>query len=128
VNRVFQQPEGLIIIEVVGDQTADSVTEMGEKLATYSTRLRVEGKPVCALDDLTRIGEASPEARAVVAKLAKNLDFDRCAMVGDGSVWMRHSTNLMLRAIGRSNVRYFSRHEPALRWLAEVAPTVMSHS
>jgi len=34
-------------------------------------------------------------------------------MVGDGTLAMRYGTNLMLRAIGRSNIRYFGGLETA---------------
>ena len=42
---------------------------------------------------------------------------DRAVMVGNSSLALRYGTNLMLRAIGRSNTRYMSDLEAAQRWL-----------
>jgi UDP-N-acetylmuramyl pentapeptide synthase len=69
------------------------------------------------LDDLKRMGETNSAARAEVARLAKTLDFDRCAMLGEANPMMRYGTNLMLRAIGRSNVKFFASQDAALMWL-----------
>jgi len=117
VNNVYIDPESMLQIAVIGDQTADSVREMGEKLALYARQLREEGKPVLVLDNLLKMGATTSEARREVARIAKTLDFDRAAKVGGSSMAMRYGTNLMLRAIGKSNVRYFSSLESARKWL-----------
>src|SRR5207249_4981277 len=100
----YIDPDGLLQIWVVGDQTAESVREMGEKLTFYTQKLREEHKPVFVLDNLINMGRTTSEARREVARIARTLDFDHGAMVGDGSALMRYGTNLMLRAIGRSNL------------------------
>jgi 1-aminocyclopropane-1-carboxylate deaminase/D-cysteine desulfhydrase-like pyridoxal-dependent ACC family enzyme len=117
VNKVYVNSDGLLEIWVVGDQTAESVGEMGEKLVYYVQLLRGQHRPVLILDNLIQMGATTSEARREVARIAKTLDYDRAAMVGDGSAFMRHGTNLMLRAIGRSNVRYFGNLETATKWL-----------
>jgi UDP-N-acetylmuramyl pentapeptide synthase len=119
VNKVYLDTDGLLQIWVVGDQTQDSVREMGEKLEYYSRQLRREGRPVLVLDNLKKMGRTTSEARREVARIAKSLQFDRAAMVGDGSLPMRYGTNLMLRAIGRRHTRYFSSLEAAHLWLLE---------
>jgi hypothetical protein len=110
-------------IWVVGDQTAATVREMGEKLVFYTADLRSRGQPVLVLDNLLKMGATTSEARREVARVAKALDFDRAAMVGGGSRFMRYGTNLMLRAIGRPNLRYFAHLESARKWLFEAAPS-----
>ncbi|MDF2461183.1 MAG: SpoIIAA-like [Candidatus Saccharibacteria bacterium] len=117
VNRVYLDTNGLLRIEVIGDQTAETVREMGEKVTHYVGRLRSQHHPVLILDDLRQMGATTSDARREVARLTKILRFDRAAMVGDGSLFMRHGTNLMLRAVGRSNARYFGSEETALKWL-----------
>ncbi|HEY2004066.1 MAG TPA: STAS/SEC14 domain-containing protein [Candidatus Saccharimonadia bacterium] len=117
VNKVFVDSGGLLQILVIGPQTRESVREMGEKLGFYVRQLRTESRPVLILDNLIQLGRTTSEARAEVARLARSLDYDRAAMVGDGSWPMRYGTNLMLRAIGRSNVRYFSNLGSAEKWL-----------
>ncbi|HEX3082361.1 MAG TPA: hypothetical protein VHQ86_03835 [Candidatus Saccharimonadia bacterium] len=117
VNKVYIDSDGLLHIWVIGDQTQESVREMGEKLGFYVRQLRDNGKPVLVLDNLLKMGTTTSEARREVARIARTLDFDRGAMVGGGSAVMRHGTNLMLRAIGRSNLRYFGGMESARSWL-----------
>jgi UDP-N-acetylmuramyl pentapeptide synthase len=117
VNKVYLDENGIIEIEVVGDQTAASVHAMGEEIQALILKLEQASKPVLLLDNLKRMGDTTPEARSEVGRLAKTLRFDRGAMVGDGSVMMRSGTNLMLRAIGRSNLRYFASRDAALMWL-----------
>ncbi len=116
-NRVFLHKDGFIEIEVVGDQTEGSVRQMGEEIASLVSQLQREAKPVFILDNLKSMGDTTPEARSEVARLAKTLKFDRAAMVGDTTTVMRYGTNLMLRAVGRPNVRYFASRDAALLWL-----------
>lgn len=122
VNKVFMDEAGLVEIYVCGDQTEATVREMGEKVGYYIGQLRQDRQPVLILDNLIRMGETTSEARREVARLARTLDFDRCAMVGNGSAAMRYGTNLMLRAVGKPNVRYFGNLESAVKWLKQMQP------
>lgn len=119
VNKVYLDQDGLLCISVVGDQTETSVREMGEKISFYVHDLRRRGRPVLIYDNLLGMGKATSEARREVARLARLLDFDRGVMVGGGGAPMRYGTNLMLRAIGRRNMRYFSSPEAARDWLVQ---------
>lgn len=117
INNVYLDADGLLHIVVAGDQTAETVREMGEKLGRFVRQLRAAARPVLVLDNLKAMGATTSDARAEVARIARTLDYDRAAMVGDGSAAMRLGTNLMLRAIGRPRVRYFSSLESARIWL-----------
>lgn len=117
INNVYLDTHQLLHITVAGDQTEASVQEMGEKVGHYIRQLRANDQPVLVLDNLKHLGRTTSEARREVARLARTLDFDRAAMVGDGTLVMRYGTNLMLRAIGRSNVKYFSSLDAAQTWL-----------
>jgi hypothetical protein len=119
VNKVQLNREGLLEIWVIGDQTAETVREMGEKVAFYITELRAAGRPVLVLDNLLQMGHTGSDVRQEVARLGRTLQFDRLAMAGGGSLALRYGTNLMLRAIGRPNVRYFASPESAREWLLE---------
>jgi hypothetical protein len=113
----------LLTILVSGDQTAETVREMGEKLFFYTKQLREEDRRVLVLDNLIHMGHTTSDARREVGRIAKVLDCDRAALVGDGSRPMRYGTNLMLRAIGRGNIRYFGSLESARKWLLAAADT-----
>src|SRR5690349_1169852 len=116
VNKVYIDTDGLLQIWVVGDQTRETVREMGEKLEFYTRQLRDDGRPVLVLDNLLKMGETTSEARHEVARIARHLDLDRGAMVGGGSPIMRYGTNMMLQAIGRKNLRYFTSLDVARQW------------
>jgi hypothetical protein len=128
VNKVYVDTEGLLEIWVIGDQTPETVREMGEKLVYFCEQLRSQGRPVLVLDNLIKMGNTTSEVRREVARIAKTLDYDRAAMVGDGSVFMRYGTNLMLRAIGRPNARYFGNMETARKWLLTGAEALGARS
>jgi hypothetical protein len=119
-NRVFVNGDGIIEIEVVGDQNAASVELMGRQADTLITQQKAVGKPCLVLDDITKIGKVDPEARKKVVELGTRLDFDRAAMVGPNNGLMSFGTNLMLRATGRAyKLKYFTDRDEALRWLTE---------
>lgn len=116
-NRVYLNKDDIIEIEVIGDQTVSSVELMGRQIDALITQMKAIGKPCLLLDNLLQIGRADPEVRRVVVELAKNLDYDRAAMVGQGGL-MRFGTNLMLRATGKAyKLRYFDNREEAVLWL-----------
>jgi hypothetical protein len=117
MNSVKLDGLGIIVIDVVGDQTVESVEHMGHEINALITEQRKIGKSSLILDNLLQIGVVGPDARKKVVALAKELDFDRAVMVGKGGL-MRFGTNLMLRATGRShNVRYYDNEQEARSWL-----------
>lgn len=114
-NKVFINPEGMVEIQVVGDQTQESVQAMGAKAKALLDS--GEAKPL-VLDDITQMGQTDLLARQEVSNLAKTLPFEKTAMVGNGSIAMRYGTNLMLGAIGMgSKMRYFESRDKAVAWL-----------
>ena len=116
-NHVYLSDNKIIWIDVCGPQTEDSVRLMGKEVLALAAQLRSDHKKVYILDNLKLMAETTSEARREVARLAKQIDFDRGAMVGSANPLMRHSTNLMLRAIGKSNLRYFASFDAAELWL-----------
>jgi hypothetical protein len=120
-NKVYLDDQGVIVIEVVGDQTVASVEQMGQEVEKLIDTQRKAGKPCLVLDNLFRIGEVGPEARHKVVELTKTLAYDRAAMTGKGGM-MRFGANLMLRATGRANTaRFFESEQEARQWLQSPA-------
>jgi hypothetical protein len=128
LNKIQLSADGFIEVWVVGDQTTETVREMGEKVAHYIAELRAAGRPVLVLDNLLHMGYTGSDARREVARLARTLHFDRVAMAGGDSLILRYGTNLMLRAIGRPNIRYFASLDSAREWLllTPIQPTGFS--
>ncbi|HSE60876.1 MAG TPA: STAS/SEC14 domain-containing protein [Candidatus Saccharimonadales bacterium] len=118
-NTVYLHNDGYIYVSVVGDQTAESVKAMGDEVKLLLEKQEAQHKPRLIFDDITKIGHTDIPARRMVADLAKTMVFDRVAMIGDGTTLMRVGTNLMLKAIGRSNVRYFDDPKRAAAWLTK---------
>jgi hypothetical protein len=117
-NKVYSDDQGVIVIEVIGDQTVESVEQMGREVQSLITEKRGAGKPVLLLDDLSQMGKVGPDARKKVVQLASDFDYDRGAMTGKGGGVMRFGTNLMLRATGRGyRLRYYEKATDAREWL-----------
>ena len=117
VNKVFLNEHDIIEIHVVGDQTVKSIAAMGKEVDDLIVKLRAEDKTVLILDVLVDMGDVPPEGRKKVVELAKELDYDKTAMVGKSAV-LRFGANLMLRATGRGDtVRYFEDYREATDWL-----------
>ena len=121
-NRVFIAKNGVIQIDVVGDQTPESVRAIGREVMALVTALRIQNRRVLILDNLKELGKTDSATRHEVAVLANQLYYDRAVMVGDSNPVMRYGTNLMLKAIGRSNLRYFASFDAAWLWLNVPAP------
>ena len=117
-NAVYMQ-DNLLWIDVVGNQTGETVRGMGLLIEAEIAKLRAAGKPVLILDNLAGIGETPVDAVKAVAILARVLDYDRAALLDQKTALMRATTNLLLKSIGRADARYFSEIEAAKAWLRQ---------
>jgi hypothetical protein len=121
-NKVYLD-DGIIVIEVIGDQDEESVEHMGQEIDALITGQRKLGRPALLLDNLLKIGAVDSDTRKLVVQLAKRLDYDRAAMLGKGGI-MRFGTNLMLRATRQSyKLRYFESADDAKSWLRQAVAT-----
>jgi hypothetical protein len=117
-NKVFINEDSLVEIQVIGDQTVESVKAMGEQALQLSLKQRAAGKRALILDNLLQMGShVPPEARKTVVELIKSYDYDKLAMLGKGGV-LRFGANLMLQATGKgARVKYFDDREKCVAWL-----------
>lgn len=120
-NQVFLK-QGLIWIDVIGNQTGQSVEAMGREATNLIIQLRQANKPVLILDNVQKIGKADMAAVRAVAVLGRILDYDKVAMVGDGSSALRQGINLLLRTIAQPNTKYFADLQEAEAWLRSPVP------
>ena len=120
-NKVYLDNNGLIVIEVIGDQNVQSVEAMGQAVAVLIESRRKQGKPALLLDNLLHMGKVDTEARKKVVELSKTLNYDKTAMLGKGGL-MRFGTRLMLQAAGKADkIRYFDDANEATYWLQSEA-------
>lgn len=116
-NKVFLNSNGLIEIIVNGDQTVASVQAMGDEAERLCIKQHENNKKALVLDNLLQIGEVPQEARQLVVRLAKTMEYDKLAMVGNGTI-LRLGANLMLQATRRADkVKYFDDYDKATDWL-----------
>lgn len=119
-NSVILRTDGIIEVKVVGDQNAKTVTHMGAAIEKLIRQQQKANLAVLVFDDIRQMGKTDSGARGVLAQLSRQLDFDRLAMLGDGSMLMRHGTNFIIRAIGKGNsIHYFDDEQTAMRWLRD---------
>jgi hypothetical protein len=117
-NKVTLNPNGIVEITVVGNQTSASVNAMAMQAKQLLEQTNAAGEPGLLLDDITNIGTTDIAARRAVAAYAKSLPYKKVAMLGDGTVVMRVATNLLLRAAGQGpRVKYFEDRQKATAWL-----------
>lgn len=119
-NSVILNKDGIVEIIVVGNQTVETVTQMGKEAKHLLDELGRQGRPQLVLDDITKLGTTDIAARKEVSLLAHNLPYKRAAMLGDGSVVMRIAANLLLHGIGKGHsVHYFEDRAKAIKWLLD---------
>jgi hypothetical protein len=116
-NTVYVNQSNVIEIVVCGDQTVESVQQLGDEALRLAAIQRDKHHPALILDNLLQIGSVPPEARKRVVDLIKSTDYNKLAMVG-ASPMIRFGANLMLQATGKGGrVKYFDSYDAALAWL-----------
>ncbi len=121
-NKVYLDNDGIIVIEVIGDQDEESIQAMVLKINPLITEQRKIGKPSVILDNILQMGAVGADARKLVVQMAKQLDYDRLAMLGKGGL-MRFGASLMLRATSQNyRLRYFVDEAEAKAWLLAKKP------
>lgn len=124
-DMVHLREDGIIQVDSSGDKTVFIIRNMGEAISELARIQRENGKPVLVLDDLRSMGSVPPEGRRLVVELAKTLDYDRVAMLGNNAV-LRLGVNLMFQASGRADkIKYFDSPEKAIAWLLAFEPKPM---
>ncbi|HSX15296.1 MAG TPA: hypothetical protein VLF40_00745 [Candidatus Saccharimonadales bacterium] len=119
-NRVFVNDDGIIEIQVRGNQTVASVQAMGDKTVKLAEELRAEGKRVMVLDNLLEMGIVPADARGRVVELVRSNEYDKLAMLGSDTL-LRFGANLILQATGKgSRVKYFEDRERCITWLKKL--------
>ncbi len=117
-NKVFLNDQDIVEIHVVGDQTYDSVMQMGNQARVLLTKLEKDEKPGLILDNITKLGGSDTAARQAVKDLAQDLPFEKTAMLGTKNLLLSVGTKILLQAIGQSSkIKYFDSLNAAVTWL-----------
>lgn len=117
-SKVRVTKNGIVEFIVHGDQTPASVNKMADEANILMQERRKAGQPAMMLDDLTNMGKVSYEARKVIVKRAKEIDYDKLAFVINDAVVIRMAAGLIVQAIGKGDkIRNFASHDDAVKWL-----------
>lgn len=115
-NKVFMHGK-IVVIQVVGDQTEESVQTMGKEAEKIIDQLRQEKKQVLLLDDIRKVGKVTSRGGSAVVSLGKKLKYDKLAFLGNPGI-LRLGANLMFQAIGKGGrLSYFEDEVKAIKWL-----------
>lgn len=116
-NKVFINEHDVIEVNVIGDQTAESVTKMCDETDVLIAKQRDSDKSPLVLDSLADVGKVPYNARRVVVDRIRALNYDKLAFVSNDTI-IRFGSNLIMQAIGRGNsVKHFESYEQAITWL-----------
>lgn len=116
-NKAFLGDDGLLHQLYIGDQTAETITDIVQQSEAVMRQLQKQDKPINILVDLSKIGHQNLGARRVASYVLKHWPYRKIAIFGASS-YLRHVANLMVLANGRSHmVRSFASQQAATDWL-----------
>ena len=118
-NNVFLGKDGLVHCILDGGQSSDKLGLIIAETEKLMRVLREEKKPVLILVDLTRIANASIDARNLMANAMERNLFDKVAIFG-ASAFVRHAGKLLIFGSRKAEqVRFFSSEAEAKNWLLQ---------
>lgn len=120
-NKVFLNDHGMLELVFYGNQPAEKVRQMLAEEDVIIAQLTREGKPVNVLANAEQVGKMTSDGRKLAVQYVKAQPFRRIAVYGGGT-FMRTVASMVIRALGRRDIRVFGTREPALKWLLEDSP------
>lgn len=116
-NTVFINKDYLIETVYRGDQTYDTLIEMGNRSAPLLEELRKKNKPLHILIDLSRIGKSNYGSRKGALEVVKKLPFHKMAIYGSNLYIKTLATYMAIATGKKSTMKYFDTKEAAVEWL-----------
>lgn len=120
-NKVFINADGIIELDVTGDQTEFSFRKLYEDSKPFIRELRKAGQPVHAMIDMTREGNYTINSNKAALDILEDADYDRLAIYGSPYEEVAH---LVVAALGKSDVtKVFEDRQAAIDWLRSQTTT-----
>lgn len=117
----FNPATGFIEIDSQGELNVEQTKALFDTFDREIADVRKAGKPVLLLVRLAKLGPSNAEARRLSGKRAREVDFDRAAVVASDSFSLA-LTKLITHAAGmHERLRFFDREQEARTWLARKA-------
>lgn len=111
------QPDGILYVKVVGDFTDSDVEGYMQGLFSYLENRSITVK-LHSLLDASELGKVSPNVRRAVSSSLGDPRFGKTAVWGNNR-FVKVLIDFLTKATGRTDMRYFTDKEVAIKWLHE---------
>jgi hypothetical protein len=121
-NQVALNPEGYIEMKLIGEQTYQTIEEVGKASRQYIDKLNYEHRPVLVLIDLTQHKSINSGTNKASMELLDAIPYKRTAMFGSNAIITEVSRGI-ITALGKGeNTKVFKTREEAVAWLVMKDP------
>jgi hypothetical protein len=119
LNKVTLLDNDVIYVQKIGDQTAETMIDLFDRLAKIAAKLRREQKRVLILSNASQEGTTDIPAAKVSATIGTELDYDKSATYGL-SDYHRFAREYMISLTNlEGRVANFGSRDEAMRWLLQ---------
>jgi hypothetical protein len=116
-DRIFLNEEGLIEVQVEGDQTYMTFENLKPEATELLNKLQQAGKPRLGLIDISKQGKFSADSNRAAMEVLESLNYDKLAIFGGNAITTEVSKAIVL-AMGKSgNTKVYQKREEAVNWL-----------
>ena len=116
-DRIFLNEEGLIEVQVEGDQTYMTFENLKPDATELLNKLQQAGKPRLGLVDISKQGKFSADSNRAAMEVLESLNYDKLAIFGGNAITTEVSKAIVL-AMGKSgNTIVYQKREEAVNWL-----------
>ncbi|MEI6249073.1 MAG: hypothetical protein WCP00_00535 [bacterium] len=116
-DRIFLNEEGLIEVQVEGDQTYMTFENLKPDATELLNKLQQAGKPRLGLIDISKQGKFSADSNRAAMEVLESLNYDKLAIYGGNAITTEVSKAIVL-AMGKSgNTKVYQKREEAVNWL-----------
>jgi hypothetical protein len=116
-DRIFLNEEGLIEVQVEGDQTYMTFENLKPDATELLNKLQQAGKPRLGLVDISKQGKFSADSNRAAMEVLESLNYDKLAIFGGNAITTEVSKAIVL-AMGKSgNTKVYQKREEAVNWL-----------
>ena len=116
-DRIFLNEEGLIEVQVEGDQTYMTFENLKPDATELLNKLQQAGKPRLGLIDISKQGKFSADSNRAALEVLESLNYDKLAIYGGNAITTEVSKAIVL-AMGKSgNTKVYQKREEAVNWL-----------
>ena len=116
-DKIFLNEEGLIEVQVEGDQTYMTFENLKPDATELLNKLQQAGKPRLGLIDISKQGKFSADSNRAAMEVLESLNYDKLAIFGGNAITTEVSKAIVL-AMGKSgNTKVYQKREEAVNWL-----------